>query len=145
MSSPKDDSIPTLPMPTKLGLEVYAVEHPTIERAFGVRVILPEGRTFDDYKGDVRVSPIEHAISMALVGIGLEKKCVEVTDFDGSFSKTHDINTAQLVEAMMMESVAEGYRKEFNDLKNEGVLPDHVTFEEFLAVELAGTPAKGVH
>jgi len=138
----EEDGNVRLPAPKSVSIELYLIEGQ--DREFGMRVVLPEGRTPEMYAGDnIMVAPIEVAVSQMLMQGGLHAMCVEVQDFDGRVTPTREYNTERVMRAAITSMVNSQLREKYDELMSDGVIDSDMTFDDFRELELARVESDG--
>jgi hypothetical protein len=135
MTDTKD--VKTMPTPHTIGVELYTID--LKKGTFGARVVLPEGRTASDYEGDmIAFAPIEHAIRHILKAIALDERCLEVVDFNGEKTDVSDFDAEKMIIKLLEDAAKDMCKGQYDKLKQEGIIPDSMSFEDWVEMEAAG-------
>lgn len=119
-----------MPPAESIGVELYAVDQK--EGTFGIRVVLPAGRTHEMYEGDdVYLCAMESVIARILQTVAFEKLCVEVEDYHGEISDTTEMTHEGMLMSMLSNLAESGQRERYEELKEAGAIPGDMAFETF--------------
>lgn len=126
-------------------LQFYHVPHETKENLFGARVVLPKEviekidlgkmKSGEHEDGYYTMGQIMEVAVVLCRQAQLHPNCVEVENFDGSKHDVSDIGLGEVLEAMM-GSAEEVARTQFEQEKAKGMIPDGMSFDDW--IEVAG-------
>lgn len=124
-------NIKDMPVPDTVGVELYNLG----DGKFGVRIVLPEGRSPEDYKvakdERIRVCEMEHQVGQIIASVACLDNCVEAVYFNGEKSDVSGSSVSRMVEESIKGVLHEIYKSEID----RGIVPKSVSFERWIDEE----------